>query len=190
MLKFFLVPFLLVMSTISYSQKTILSIGPELAFPGSSYSMSTNAGTGFGGSVRIESTWRKHISGMLTVGYLGFAEKELPFSGTPPTRTKVKAIPIQAGVKYYIQKINEPPKGFFISAELGLMPTSTHFDYAVNPDFDFKESGLSTALGIGYLAGIIEAGFRLQYNLTASGFDVYYYNFRLAYCFLKIKNKK
>ncbi|MDZ4808341.1 MAG: hypothetical protein SGI96_08715 [Bacteroidota bacterium] len=67
------------------------------------------------------------------------------------------------------------------------MPTTTHFDYAVNTDRDFKESGLSTALGIGYQLDNIEASTRLQYNLSASGFNVYYYNFRIAYTFIKFK---
>ena len=182
-------PFLLIISAVSFSQKTIFSFGPELALPGPSSGLSRNAGTGFGGSLRVESSLGKHISGMATIGYLGFAQQELSYSGTPPTTTKVKAIPIQAGLKYYPKNIIETPKGFFISAELGFMPTTTHFNYAVNPDRIFKEAGLSAAPGIGYQLGNIEGSFRLQYNLAASGFNVYYYNFRIAYGFLKRKDK-
>ena len=178
---------LLLFSAASFSQKTFFSIGPELAFPASSKSLSNNAGTGIGGSLRVESAFGKHISGTATVGYLGFAEQELAFSGTPPTKTKVSAILIQIGMKYYPK---EASNGFFLSAELGLMPTTTRFDYATNPDKKFNESGLSCAPGIGYQFGNIEAGFRLQYNLTASGFNVYYYGFRLAYALLKGKSKK
>ena len=182
----------LILSTTGYSQKMIFTIGPELAIPGSSYSLKMNAGTGVGGSLRFESFLGNYISCIATVGYIGFAKQELPYSGTPPTITTVKAIPIQAGLKYYFKAVKETPKSFFASAELGFMPITTHFDYAVNQDRDFKESGLSTALGIGYQLGNLEASTRLQYNLTASGFNVYYYNFRIAYGILKSKaaNKK
>lgn len=183
---------LLIFSTSTYSQKMIFSIGPELAIPRTSYGLKRNAGTGVGGSFRIESFLGNYVSIIGTVGYIGFAKKELSYSGTPPTITTVKAIPIQAGLKYYFKAVKETPKSFFASAELGVMPTTTHFDYAVNRDRDFKESGLSTALGIGYQLGNIEASTRVQYNLSASAFKVYYYNFRIAYGILKSKtgNKK
>ena len=188
MKKIFIFFLLLIVSVKSFSQKTFFSLGPELALPGSSYSLSMNAGTGFGGSFRIESSWGKHISGMATVSYLGFSRAH-PFSSTPSTTTRVKAIPIEAGLKFYLQERKEIPQGFFISAEVGLMPTTTHFTYTANPDFNFKETGVSCAPGIGYQLGTLEAGFRLQYNLTASGFNVYYYDLRLAYSFLKRKDK-
>ena len=171
-----------------FSQKTFVSLGAELAFPGSSESLSRNAGTGYGASVRIESSWGKHISGMATLGYLGFAEAQ-PYSYTSVTKSKVYAIIFQPGIKYYIQKKRDRPRGFFISAEIGLMYTNTHFDYEANPDFNFDETGLSCAPGIGYQLGKIETGFRLQYNLTASGYNVYYYNIRVAYAFLKRNSK-
>ncbi|MGZ5191166.1 MAG: outer membrane beta-barrel protein [Flavisolibacter sp.] len=173
---------------ITFGQKTSFSIGGEIALPGSSSGLSMNAGTGFGGSLRVESSWSKHISGLATIGYLAFAQTH-PYSTTPTTTSKVKAILIQAGLKYYPREKKESPKGFFISAELGIMPTTTHFTYAANPDLNFKETGFSCAPGIGYQLGHIESSFRIQYNLTASGFNVYYYNFRLAYSFLKRKDK-
>lgn len=180
---------MLMISTSSFSQGTFFSIGPEIALPGSSYSLSRNAGTGFGGSLRVEAFLTNHISGIATIGYLGFAKAQ-PYPGTPTTTTKVKAIPVQVGVKIYFQEKKEMPKGGFFSAELGFMPTTTRFKYAVNPDFNFKESGFSCAPGIGYLIGNIEAGFRLQYNLSVSGFHIYYYNFRLSYAFVKKKKAK
>ena len=179
---------MLMISAKSFSQNAIFFIGPELALP-NSFGLKMNAGTGLGGSLRVEFPSGKHISAIATIGYLGFAKKELLYSGTPPTTARFNAIPIQAGVKYYPKERKETPKGVFISTELGFMPTTIHFDYAANPDRDFKESGLSTALGIGYQLGTVEAGFRFQYNLTASGFDVYYYNFRVAYNFLMRKRK-
>ena len=187
MKKVILFSLLLIISVATFSQKTFFSIGPELAFPGSSKSLSDNAGTGIGGSLRVESVFGKRISGTATVGYLGFSEQELTLSGTPPTKTKVSAILIQIGTKYYPK---EALTGFFVSAELGLMPTTTRFDFATNPDRTHKENGLSCAPGIGYQMGNIEAGLRLQYNLSASGFNVYYYGFRLAYSFKKKNGKK
>ena len=178
----------LIMSVQSFSQKTTFSVGPELALP-NSFGLKMNAGTGLGGSFRVEFSGGKHITGIATIGYLGFAKKALPYSGTPPTIARFNAIPIQGGVKYYPKERKETPKGVFISAELGFMSTTVHFDYLNYPDLDFKESGLSTAMGIGYQLGNIESGFRVQFNLSDSGFDVYYYNFRIAYTFLKLKNK-
>jgi hypothetical protein len=180
---------IIVCSEISFGQKLALSIGGEIAFAGSSEGFGMNAGTGFGGSLRGESSLSKHISGIATVGYLAFSKKH-PFSNTPATTTGVKATIVQAGIKYFPKEKNETANGPFISGELGFMSTNTHFDYAANPDYNFKESGLSFAPGIGYQLGNAELSFRLQYNLTASGFNIYYYNFRLAYSFLKIKDNK
>ena len=188
MKKNILMMIVLIISAQSFSQNTVISIGPELALP-NSFGLKRNAGTGLGGSFRVEFLGSNHITGIATIGYLGFAKKELPYSGTPPTIAMYRAIPIQAGVKYYTKEIKETAKGIFISAELGIMPTTIHFDYLNYPDLDFKESGLSTAMGIGYQLGNIESGFRVQFNLSDSGFDVYYYNFRIAYTFLKLKNK-
>jgi len=178
---------ILIAPEIVYSQKTFISVGGELALP-SSTGLKMIAGIGFGGSIRLESSWKKHISGMATIGYLSFA-KNNPYSSAPATTSEFKAIPIQVGIKYYPKEKTEIAKGFYISAELGVMRTTTHFTYAANPDFNFKESGLSVAPGLGYLFRNLESSFRLQYNLSASGFNVYYYNFRLAYAFLKRKNK-
>lgn len=179
---------ILLSPTFLHSQKTFVSLGAELALPGSSESMQKNAGTGVGASARIESSWGKHISGIASLGYLGFAEAH-PYSYTSLKATKVYAIIFQPGIKYYLQKKQERPRGFFISAEIGLMYTNTSFDYESYTDFTYDETGLSCAPGIGYQLGKIETGFRLQYNLTASGYNVYYYNFSVAYTFMKKKSK-
>lgn len=171
------------------AQKTSISLGGEVAFPGSNSGLSVNAGTGYGGSLRIETIFGDHVSGLATIGYLTFGQKELSFSGSPLTSAKVEAIPIQIGLKFYPGKKKEPTKRFFFTTEVGFMPTTTHFEYATNPDYDFKESGLSVAPGTGYQLGKIETSFRLQYNLTASGSNIYYTNFRLAYTFQKKKIK-
>lgn len=123
---------------------------------------------------------------MATVEYLKFAEKTA-FQET----TRFKAIPIQIGIKYYAAtKEEKVAKGFFISGEVGIMPSTTHFTYSSgNPDFVFKESGLCIAAGLGYQFGGVEASVRPQFNLSASGFDVYYMNFRIAYAILRKMNK-
>lgn len=170
------------------SQKTFFSLGAELALPKKPESGITNLGTGFGVSARIESSWGKHISGMASLGYLGFAETT-PYSNSPETKAKAYAIVFQPGIKYYLQKKEERPKGIFFSFELGLMYVNTAFDYATNPDNTLDYTDLSCAPGIGYQLGKIETGFRLQYNLGETGLNVYYYNFRIAYAFLKSKTK-
>jgi opacity protein-like surface antigen len=170
-------------STISLGQKTFLSLGPELAIPGNTESMKMNAGTGFGGSLRLESVFGSHVSGTATVSLLFFAEKQQTYI-TEQTKTKVTMVPLEIGLKYYFPRIEQAPKGIFLSLETGLMPVKTHFDYQNNPDNDFRETGWAAAFGAGYLSWKIESSFRFQYNLTAGGYHVYYYNFRIAYAFL------
>jgi hypothetical protein len=185
MKKIILFTMLLVLSASSFSQKTFFSFGPELALPASYSQSHNNRGTGLGGSFRVESSWGKHVSGMATIGYLKFAlvHDEL-FAGYSD---QVNAMPIQVGLKYYSQERKEKSNGFFISAELGIMPTTNHITFTTGSKINSKETGLSVAPGLGYLLGNLESGFRLQYNLTATGSHVYYYNFRLAYAFLKKK---
>jgi Outer membrane protein beta-barrel domain len=188
MKKIILLQMLLIISATSFSQKTFFSIGPELALPASYSQSHNNRGTGFGGSLRVESSWSKHVSGMATISYLSFALAH-PLPTTPSYSEQVNAMLVQVGLKYYTQERKEKSNGFFISAELGLMPTTTHITFTTGSKQNFKETGLSVAPGLGYLLGNLEASFRLQYNLTATGSHVYYYNFRLAYVFLKRKNK-
>jgi hypothetical protein len=186
MKKIIIFTMLLILSATSFSQKIFFSIGPELALPASYSQSHNNRGTGFGGSLRVESSWSKHISGMATVSYLGFALAH-PYSTT--YSEQVNAMLVQVGLKYYTQERKEKSNGFFISAELGIMPTTNHITSTTDSKMISKETGLSVAPGLGYLLGNLEAGFRLQYNLTATGYHVYYYNFRLAYAFLKKKDK-
>lgn len=71
------------------------------------------------------------------------------------------------------------------------MPGSTVFTYANgNPQYKHKETGLCLAPGIGYMINGIELSLRPQYNLTAAGLDVYYWNVRLAYAIMFAGTKK
>lgn len=143
------------------------------------------AGTLTGGSLRIEPSFGEHTSGMATIGYL-FSSEQQPYPTiAPATTSNYKVLPLQIGVKYYLKEKGEDPKGFFISGELGLLFTTTELSNPANPDIKRKEADLGLAPGIGFLFGKFEPSFRLQYNLSDSGFKVYYYDFRIAYAFRK-----
>ena len=178
----------LFISMMANSQKTFLSVGPELALPARFDQSHNNIGTGIGGSLRLEASWSKHVSGIATVGYLSFEEAS-PFSTQPTFTEQLNTIIIQAGIKYYIKERIDLTKGVFFSGELGSMPTTNEITFTTGAKEKFKEGGLSLALGTGYQLKNIEASFRLQYNLAARGFHIYYYNFRLAYAFLREKKK-
>lgn len=175
---------ILFISMVANSQKTFLSVGPELALPARYDQSHNNMGTGIGGSLRLESSWSKHVSGIVTVGYLSFAEAS-PFSTEPTFTEQLNTVIIQAGVKYYIKEKIDLTKGVFFSSELGIMPTTKEITFTTGAKEKLKEGGLSLALGTGYQLKNLEASFRLQYNLTVRGFHVYYYNFRLAYAFFR-----
>ena len=177
---------ILLAPVIVFGQKTFISLGPELALPAHYNQSNNNRGIGIGGSVRLESSWDKHISGIATVGYLSFA-KTNPLASYPTYTNQVNETVIQLGIKYYTKPKTVNPTGVFFTGEAGLMPTSTHITYTNGSKQNRKESGLSVALGSGYQYKNIECSFRLQYNLSAVGYHVYYYNFRLAYSFLNRK---
>ncbi|HTE28273.1 hypothetical protein [Flavitalea sp.] len=168
---------------IGLSQQTFISLGGEIAIP-NSYGLNMVAGTLTGGSLRIESSFGKHIAGLATIGYL-FSSKQHPFPSVPTTTSTYKVLPLQVGIKYYTKEKGVVRKGLFFSGELGLLFTTTNFTFASNPDDKRKETDLGFAPGIGYLIGKIEPSFRLQFDLSDSGFNVYYYNFRVAYAFIK-----
>lgn len=169
-------------------QNNSLSIGAEVARPGSYSQSYNNRGIGYGGSLRFESSWDKHVSGMATASFLSFAKRS-PDSFYPTYTHQVNAILIQLGVKYYILEKKKSLQGLFLSGELGSMPTSTRIVFTDGSKKNRKENGLSLALGVGYQYKKLESSFRLQYNLSDRGFNVYYYNFRFAYSFLKSKKK-
>ena len=173
---------LLLFSADGLSQNTFISLGPELALPAKYFQSYNNRGTALGGSFRVEPLLSYHVSFIATLGYISFA-KTSPFSTSPTFTTKAAAIPIELGIKYYPIKNTGKPKGFFISAEMGLIPTNTHVTFENGSGHNHREIGFSLAPGLGYLLKHVEGGFRLRYNLTVNGFNVYYYDFRIAYLF-------
>lgn len=172
---------MLLLPAIVFGQKTFVSIGADLALPAHYEQSYNNRGTGFGGVFRVESSFGPHVAGIASIGYLSFAKAD-PFSDGESHQ--LSALPVQFGVKYYIRKKNMTPEGFFFSGELGIMPTTEHITYT-NSEENFKETDWIVAPGVGYLLKNFELSFRLQYDLTKVGYHVYYYNFRIAYAFLK-----
>lgn len=177
--------FFFLSASICSAQYTFLSLGGEVGFPGNglSYDSEKMVGTGFGISGRYEGSWGNHFSGIATLGYVWFNPRD---SDILPMTTKLTVIPIQIGVKYYPFKKNL--FGLFISTELGIMVAMRESIYP-NQDLNRKRTfkDASIAPGIGYLYKNLETGLRLQYNLSDAGFNVYYYNFRIAYSILKKK---
>lgn len=181
--KLLLLIMLMLFSSIVWGQNSLISLGGNVVLPGSNSGLKNYAGTGFGGSLRFETSFGKHTYGMATIEYFKFEEKEHYYFGTLENTSRYSAMPIQIGLRHFIGTPEEKlAKGFFLSIELGLMPTKKYDTYTSGaPDSEFKESGLSVAPGIGYQLGRVETSIRPQFNLTASGFNVYYLNFRLAY---------
>lgn len=181
--KLLLLILLMLFSNPVWSQNTLISLGGNYASPRSNGGIDFYAGSGFGGSLRLETSMGKHTYGMATIEYFQFAEKEHYEFGKLVNTSDFSAMPVQIGLRHFIGTPEERlAKGFFISFELGIMATKTHSTYTNgSPESEFKSSGLSVAPGIGYQLGRIEASIRPQFNLADAGFNVYYLNFRLAY---------
>lgn len=180
--KIFLFILLLFIPFLGHSQNTFLSVGGEIALP-STEGLSRVAGTGFGASLRLENAWGRHISGIATVGYLWFKSKEIDFISAT---SRFKAVPVQIGLKYY--PWDKYTFGFFLSTEMGIMTTTRQIFYQnADPALKRTHYDISVAPGIGYKIGDVEPSCRLMFNLSDTGFNVYYLNFRVAYSFLKSK---
>jgi hypothetical protein len=125
----------------------------------------------------LETPFSKRTYGIATAEYLKFIEKSA-FQYV----TNFTAVPIQIGIKYYTAKeVEKIANGLFISGEIGIIASTSKYNYTSGNQNKFKESGISVAPGIGYQFSKIESSIRPQFNLSASGFNVYYLNFRLGY---------
>lgn len=178
--KVFLFSLLLFIPFFGHSQNTFLSVGGEIALP-STEGLRRVAGPGFGASLRLENAWGRHISGIATIGYLWFKPREIDYLAAT---SRFKAVPVQIGLKYYF--LDKSSFGFFLSTEMGIMTTTRQVIYQnADPGLKRTHYDISVAPGIGYKIGDVEPSFRLQFNLSDTGFNVYYLNFRVAYSFLK-----
>ena len=164
-----------------FGQKTFFSLGGELTLPFGN--LKDVAGTGIGGSFRLESSFSKHVAGIVTIGYLKFAPKEI----NPFLIYKLRTVPIQAGIKYYSQEKKEIRKGFYISGEAGVTSETTISNFVGDKIYSDSELGLSSAAGAGYQFRNVELSFRLQSFLTWEYWCSFYHSFRLAYTFQKRK---
>ena len=172
---------IIIFPAIVFGQKTFFSLGPELAIPKSD-GLKMFSGTAYGASLKLESSFSDHVSGTASIGFLASSEKH-PYSFDPATTSVYSQFPVQAGIKYYISRRDRTPMGLYASGELGILRTSVRFKYAANPEFTGKDTDLGLAFGLGYLIRKLDAGFKLQYDLSDAGFKVYQFNFRLGYVF-------
>ena len=162
------------------SQKVSFSAGAELAFPAGNYQEVGNSG--IGGFIQMEDPWSKHVSGILSVEYIQYSNKEF-FQNY---NEQFSALPIQFGVKYYTTARATHPAGLYLSGQLGLTGefyhVVIHFENN-NGTYDNHEHyvGFCNTMGLGYKLGIVDAGFRFQTVFSGNSGITSYYNFRLAF---------
>jgi hypothetical protein len=144
------------------------SVGAEVAIPGGDYG--TNAGTGFGASLRYEMPVGTNLGLMGTVGYLTYGKKSIDFGfGASATYTN-SMIPILVGGKYYF---TEQQNGFYGMVQLGVTMLSTKYEtpsYTIlGTTFD-GTSSTNSATAFTWSPGI-------GYHLDNLDFSVAYYAF-------------
>lgn len=79
-----------------------LNFGPEFAFTESAFRTTHRAG--YGGSVKAEYTFGKHVSATINTGVLFFQGREYfePLAIQPKTYENLTAIPLKGGLRYYV----------------------------------------------------------------------------------------
>jgi hypothetical protein len=132
-----------------------ISGGLELALPNEGVALEDAVVAGFGLSARYEKSFTKNLSWLADGGFTLFTGK----NGGDPIFT----IPVQAGVKYYLQKNG---LGFYGIAQLGAHSFSggagahgANFSYAPGIGYHFKkldvgaryEKIISSWIGAGYM---------------------------------------
>jgi hypothetical protein len=165
------------------SQKVLFSLGAELAFPAGNY-MEVGK-SGFGGFVQMEHPWSKHVSGLLSVGYVQFGSNET----NKDIHQQFSAMPVQFGIKYYTKQTAIHPAGFYLSGVMGVTGefydvTISYTDYYNTTKVDSHHDdylGFCNTLGMGYQWGIVDAGFRFQTIISTNSGYTSYYNFRMAF---------
>jgi hypothetical protein len=91
-----------------------LNFGPEVAFPESA--LRTTHKAGYGGSIKAEYTFGKHISATVNSGLLVFQGRGYFENSVlqPKTYKNLTAIPLKAGLRYYIGN-------FYAAGEAGMV---------------------------------------------------------------------
>jgi hypothetical protein len=89
-----------------------INFGPEIAFTESAFRTTHRAG--YGGSIKAEYTFGKHVSATINSGVLFFQGRGYfePLAIQPKTYENLTAIPLKAGLRYYIGN-------FYVAGEAG-----------------------------------------------------------------------
>ncbi len=129
-----------------------INFGPEVAFP-ESY-LRTSHKAGFGGSLKAEYTFGKHISATINTGILVFSGKNYfeNISSLPTDYKSLIAIPIKVGTRYYLGS-------FYAAGEAGVVFLSKHL-YETRPTVSL---GIGDKIQIGY--GKIDISLRQEFWL-------------------------
>jgi len=134
-----------------------IGVGLEVALPQGDWSDAYN--TGFGATGRFEMPFAANIIGMVTAGYLSFGGDEQESGGVTASYS-ASAIPVMAGVKYYLSPgvYGMTEVGFhFLSIDVETSGFET--DFGNFGGFSGSESETKIGLGIG-------AGYELPLNMS------------------------
>jgi len=129
-----------------------INIGPEFSFIETEIRKTHNIG--YGGSVKGEYTFGKHISATFNGGFSVFAGKTVkdPASGITTDYESLVAIPLKAGARYYLGNL-------YASGEAGVVFLSKHID-ATRPVLSI---GVGDKIRIG--AGKLDISLRQEFWL-------------------------
>jgi hypothetical protein len=134
--------------------KLSFSAGGNLALPMGSFGDVVNFG--FGATVAADYPLADKIVGTATIGYLIWSGKDFGQSGVT-AKTDFKAIPILAGVKYFVSK------DFYALGQLGfhLFSTSgeskfTYLGQTMTTKIDGSSTDFTLSLGAGYIIGNLD----------------------------------
>jgi hypothetical protein len=183
-------------ATIANAQGMRFSAGIEGAFPMGTFG--DGAGTGIGGSLRIELPIGDKLGFTGTAGYISFAGKDISVAGQTVTSDALGMIPVQLGLKYYF---SEQQAGFYGHVMLGVHMFSTdEVDFDPNTGSSTTKSTMNTKFSyapeVGYHLANLDFGLRYQlfsgtetevdettYEVTEKSTSFGYLGVRIAYVF-------
>ncbi len=164
-------------STQAFAQELKFGFGAEMALPQGDFE---DAGTAFGGSLRLQAGLNDKFSVMGTAGALLFEKQEVG-----PIEYRAYMIPIQAGLKFYL--FTPPMVKVYTSLEGGV-----HIAGFSGDDIDVDTQTLpSGALGLGVQVKMVDFGVKYQLvskndeirNDDGESFSQSYIGFRLGLMF-------